>query len=149
MVDLQSLRRISINRKLTLIMMVSSTVAVLLVSGAFVGYEWFTFRKRMQTELSSLAQFIATQNDVALSYGISADAYDSLGALSVKPNIVSACLYTTNGQVFATYPADLPRSRIPKKADKDGSWFEHDRLKLSQKIVMKNGDVIGALYIES
>ncbi|MDB6021636.1 MAG: hybrid sensor histidine kinase/response regulator, partial [Pedosphaera sp.] len=145
---MRGLRHSSINRKLTLIIMVSSTVALLLISAAFVTYELVTFRLRMRTELSSLAKFIATQNDAALLYGKNEDAYDSLGALSAKPHIVSACIYNNNGKIFATYPAGIPAQRLPAAPKGEGSWFENDHLKLFHRII-KDGENIGTIYLES
>src|SRR5579859_5458173 len=145
---LNGLRDISISRKLTFIIMVSSTVALLLISAAFVTYELITFRQRMRTELSSLARFIAFQNDAALIYGKNQDAYDSLSALSAKDHIVAACIYDSKGGQFATYPANVQRTHLPLKPKPDGSWFENDHLILFQS-VKKDGDVIGTVYLES
>ncbi|HWF19875.1 MAG TPA: ATP-binding protein [Verrucomicrobiae bacterium] len=145
---MKALRHISINRKLTLIIMVASTVALLLISASFVTYELITFRQRMRTELSSLATFIAIQNDAALLYGKNTDAYDSLGALSAKPHIVSACVYDAQGKVFATYPANISHTLLPKRPGTDESWFENDHLKLFHSIV-KDDDIIGTVYLES
>lgn len=145
---LRLLRNISINRKLTIIIMVASTVALLLISGSFVTYELIAARARMRVELFTMAKFIGMQNDGALLYGKKDDAYDSLTALSARPHIVAACIYDAQGGVFATYPANLSQQLLPKEPGGQGAWFENDRLKLFQPI-KKDGDTIGTVYLES
>jgi len=54
-----SLRDASIKKKLTLIIMAASTVALLLASAGFVSYELFIFRQKMVRDLSTLADIIA------------------------------------------------------------------------------------------
>lgn len=145
---MQPLQRISINRKLMLILMVVSTVGLLLMSSAFVTYELITFRARMRTELSSLARFIAAQNDAALIFGKNEDSYNSLAGLSAKPNIVSACIYDSDGNIFAKYPKTIRDTSLPEHPKPDGSWFENDHLKVFQTIT-RDGERIGTLYLES
>ena len=55
---------------------------------------------------------------------------------------------SAQGLVFATYPKNIPVRKLPATPREDGSWFENDHLKLFQKIV-KDGDVIGTVYLES
>jgi len=69
-----SLRNSSIKRKLTLIIMAASTVALLLASTGFVSYELFTFRQKMVRDLSTLADIIANRSTAALSFDNQEDA---------------------------------------------------------------------------
>ena len=69
-----SLRDSSIKRKLTLIIMAASTVALLLASTGFVSYELFTFRQKMVRDLSTLADIIANRSTAALSFDNQEDA---------------------------------------------------------------------------
>src|ERR1700744_5093143 len=86
-------RDISIKRKLTVIIMIASTVALLLVSAGFVSYELVTFRQTMESDLSTLAQIIGNQSTAALTYGDQGAAKEILNALVVKKHIVAAALY--------------------------------------------------------
>ena len=51
-----SLQNLSVKRKLTSVIMLTSSVALLAACGAFVGYELLTYRKTMVQELSTLAE---------------------------------------------------------------------------------------------
>ena len=53
------LQDISIKRKLTLIIMIASSVALLLISAAFVTYEVITFRRTLTDDLSTLAEIVS------------------------------------------------------------------------------------------
>ena len=59
---------ISIKRKLTWIIMATSTVAILLVSAGFVSYELFTYRQGMIRNLSTLADILGNRSTAALSF---------------------------------------------------------------------------------
>ena len=140
---------ISIKRKLLVIIMITSTVALLLVSAGFVSYEVITFRKGMVNDLSTLAQIIGDRSTAALSFKIQKDAEETLRALSFKPHIVSAALYDENGNILATYGANSNSGVwFPKKPGPDGARFETDRLVIFHQIRL-DGDVIGTLYLQS
>src|SRR5262245_35238378 len=105
------LRDISINRKLTLIIMAASTVALLLVSSGFVTYELVTYRQTMTRDLSTLAGIIGDRSTAALSFDSKADADETLGALSRRKHISAAALYKGD-RVFASYPPGTAGARL-------------------------------------
>src|SRR6266704_5793855 len=119
-----SLRNSSIKRKLTLIIMAASTVALLLASTGFVSYELFTFRQKMVRDLFSLADIIANRSTAALSFDNQEDAEEDLNSLQANPRIVSACLYKGDA-VFAQYPKETDVRLYPPPG-KAGVRFERD-----------------------
>src|SRR5207253_4156047 len=137
-----SLRNSSIKRKLTLIIMGASTVALLLVSAGFVTYELLTFRQKMVRDLSTLADIIGNRSTAALAFENKEDAEENLNALAANKSIVSACLYK-GAAVFARYPKDADASRFPPP-QKHGPWFAGDHLLLVHEMFQK-GDRIGFL----
>jgi signal transduction histidine kinase/ActR/RegA family two-component response regulator/HAMP domain-containing protein len=139
---------ISIKRKLTLIIMVASTVAVLLVSGGFVAYELITYRQVMTRDLSTLAEVIGNQSTAALTYDDKAAAEEILGALNAKKHIVAAALYR-DGRLFAQYPMRPPAAGLfPASPATAGARFEPDHLLLFYEIRLK-GETIGVLFLKS
>src|SRR4051812_32737823 len=96
-------QNVSIKRKVMLITMLTSSVALLLATSGFVTYELLTFRQRMIRELQSEADLIAAQNSATLTYDRPDEAWKYLRAsLDAKPYIVAACLYRTNN-IFTNY----------------------------------------------
>lgn len=131
---------ISIKRKLTAIIMIASTVALLLVSAGFVGYDLFTFRNTMVSDLTMLAEIIGDRSTAALSFENQSDAEETLHALSYKQHITGAALYDKNGDLLAPYrSAANPQETFPPHPGLDGAHFERDRLVVFHKIYDRGG----------
>jgi len=142
------LRDISIKRKLTLIIMAASTVALLLVSGGFVAYELITYRKAMRHDLSILAEIIGNESASALAFEDKDRAEEILGALSAKKHITAAALYK-DGHLFAQYPVGQTTPDLfPPWPERSGTRFERNHLVLFHEILAK-GDPTGGLYLKS
>jgi len=83
-------RDLSIRRKLTLIIMLTSSVALLLACAAFVSYDLYTFRRAKVHDLTTLAEIIGSNSTAALTFGDSNSAKEILGALSANQHIAAA-----------------------------------------------------------
>ncbi len=139
---------ISIKRKLTVITMVASTVALLLVSGGFVLYELTTYREIMQRDLSTLAEVIADQSTAALSYDDAEAAEEILSALKAKKHITAAALYK-HGRLLAQYPPRLVAPNLVSAwPEPEGARFEGDRFVLSHQVSLR-GEPLGTVYLKS
>jgi signal transduction histidine kinase/HAMP domain-containing protein len=141
-----SLRNSSIKSKLRLIIMAASLVAILLVSGGFVAYEMLTFRKKMVSDLSTLADIIGNRSTAALTFDNQEDALEDLNPLRANPRITAAALYKGNN-LFARYPRDLPLEAFPSP-EGDGARFQKDQLLLFRKIKVHD-ETVGTLYLAS
>ena len=139
---------ISIKRKLTAIIMIASTVALLLVSAGFVTYELVTFRQTMTHDLSTLAEIIGNQSTAALAYGDKETATEILAAFSAKKHVVAAALYDSHGQLLAGYSAIPSQAAYPAKPEQNSIRFENDALILFHRINLK-GEVAGTIYLKS
>jgi len=146
---MQFFRNASIKRKQTLIMMLTSGVALLLACVAFASYEVMTFRTAMVEKLSTLAEIIGNNTSAALDFSDPKAAKETLSALSVEPNIRAACIYTKNGEVFAVYersPND--QAYIHPVLQVDNHDFSKDSLHLYRPIV-RDGETLGTVYVVS
>ncbi|MDB6121344.1 MAG: putative Histidine kinase, partial [Pedosphaera sp.] len=142
-----SLRNISIKWKLTLIIMTASTVALLLISAAFVTFELLTFRKTMVRDLTTTAEIIGSQSTGALSFDDVSTAEENLRALGANRHIQSACLYKGD-KLFAYFPKSTATNSFPQRPQAAGSRFVENSLILFRPIVF-NGDRLGTLYLQS
>ena len=97
------LQNVSIQRKQMLVIMLTSTVALLLACTGFVTYEMAAFRREMTGNLSTLAQVIGNNSSGALDFNDQKAAQEMLSALRAEPNIVAACIYAKGDEPFATY----------------------------------------------
>src|SRR5438034_4015651 len=96
-------RNLSLRRKQTLIIMLTSSVVLLLACAAFCIYEVIAFRKRMVQQLSTLAEIVGNNSSAALDFNDANSAVEILSGLQAEPGIIGACIYTKGGEVFANY----------------------------------------------
>jgi len=142
-------QKASLQRKQTLIIMLTTSVALLLVCAAFTAYEIITFRKSMVRNLSTLAEIVGNNSTAALDFSDPKDAEGTLAALQAEPNIEAGCIYTKDGKVFATY--DRPDSEteiFPPAPRLDEDYFSGGTLHVFRPIVHQ-GEIIGTVYLES
>jgi signal transduction histidine kinase/CheY-like chemotaxis protein len=141
------LRDISIKRKLTLIIMCASTVALLLASIGFVTYEQATYRRAMADDLSTLAVIIGEQSTAELTFDDADAAEDTLASLSSRRQITAAALYKDE-RLFAKYPREGAPELFPPWPDRKGHRFEKNHLILFHDIRLK-GDLVGTVFLKS
>jgi PAS domain S-box-containing protein len=140
---------LSIQRKQMLVIMLTSTIALLLACMGFVAYEVIVFRQTMTQHLATLARIIGDNTSGALDFNDPKAAQDILSALRAEPNITAACIYTKDSQRFATYRrADVITDFSPLKMEADGHRFADGSLIVSHNITQK-GDPVGSIYLQS
>ena len=146
-----ALQDIPIKRKLTAIIMIASTVALLLVSGGFVTYELFTFQQTMKNDLDTTAQLVGDRSQAVLSFPDQEnDASEELHALIYKKHIVAAALYDKDGNLLASYRSlKTPHEPLPTRPQPAGApEFKADRLVLFHAVQMDD-TFLGTLYLDS
>jgi len=137
----------SIRRKLTRIIMLTSTTAVLLACLGFAVSDLVSLRNGLASDLSTLAQVVGTNSIIALTFGDRQGAREVLGALEAKRSIVAAGIYTDRGEPFARYEPNAAIS-IPRVLPGDGFHDRDGRLELVYGIQLRHHRV-GTLYIVS
>jgi len=144
--DLFSFGNRSIQRKLTLIIMAVTTVALLLISGAFATYELMALRQSLSRDISTTAEVIANQSTAALTYDDPATAVEILTSLGVKQHVVAAGIYK-EGRLFAQFPREERGVRFPPNPQPCEPRFEANHLVFTHAIVL-DGETIGAVYLK-
>ena len=143
------LRNLSIRRKLTLLMMLTSVVALLLACGAFLTYDVATFRQKLGLDLNVLADVIGSNSTAALTFNDANAARDALAALRAQKHVVSACVYGKNGRPFSTYLRNGERGDLwPGQAGPSDIRMAHDQLSVFRPVVLDH-ETIGTVYIRS
>jgi signal transduction histidine kinase/CheY-like chemotaxis protein len=138
----------SIRRKILVIIMLTSSAALLLAIGAFMGYERITFRSLMVGRLTQAAEMIAANSTAALSFHDAASAHEILATLDNQPHIEAACLYESDGTPFAIYTRAGHAAFKPPAVAPEGGSFGSGSLVLFHPITL-DGEVIGVLYLQS
>ena len=99
----RSIKDISIKRKLTLIILSISVIALLLACSAFILFDQIRFKKKMVQELEIIADIIGNNCKAALLFNIKRDAQETILSLKAHKHILSASIYDTSNQQFAQY----------------------------------------------
>ncbi len=140
---------LSIKRKLTLLMMLTSCAALLLACLGFMTYELVTMRQTMAQELSTLAGIIADNSTAALSFKDSKAAEETLATLGAKQQIVAAAIFGPDDVLFARYlRPGAGAEAIPRSPEAGGYRFESRRLLLFGPVLMDK-ERIGTVYLVS
>jgi two-component system, sensor histidine kinase and response regulator len=145
---MRSYRDMSIRHKLQGIVLAACGVALLVASTAFTFYDRTTFLQAKTSDLIASANMIGSNSTAALTFHDSRSAREILSALRARLHVLHACIYDSDGKVFAIY------SRYPTHADfsptppqGEGSSVVAGHMVLFQNIVL-NGDSIGMIYLE-
>src|SRR6267378_922801 len=94
------LQNLSIKRKLTLITMLTSSIALILSSASFLVYDLISFRHLLTQDLMTQAEIIGYNSAGAMEFKDEPAATATLSALTAKEDIVTAVLYKRVGTLF-------------------------------------------------
>jgi two-component system, sensor histidine kinase and response regulator len=145
---MQWTRKFSLRRKLTLIIMINTVVALCAAGIAFAEYGVYRFKELRLQDLNALANILGTNSTAALAFRDPNAAADILQALAAKPHILAAAIYDRDGQPFAVYHRGGPNARFtPPPAETESSRFAADRVLIFQTINFK-GDKVGTVFLE-
>src|ERR1700733_1845396 len=101
-------RDLSIRRKLALLILTASVLAVILACVGFAIYERQRFHTDIADELATLADTLGANTAASLAFNDQKTARGMLEALRTEHHVLGACLYDTHGRIFAEYRrADL------------------------------------------
>jgi len=94
-------RDVSIRRKLLLINVFTTGIALLLASTAFISYEPVRFEQDVTRQLSTVADVIGANARQAVVSEDRLAGAAVLRGLRAEPRILAACLYGADGRVLA------------------------------------------------
>jgi signal transduction histidine kinase len=137
-----------IRRKLTLIILVTSATAVLLLGVAFLGYQFYTLRQSTLRQLSTLGQITAENSTAAVALDNPSDEKEILAALKAEPHIVAACIFDQKGEIFSKYPEGISDRALPIKPEADGYRFENSYIEGYEPVAQGGNGRLGTLYLK-
>jgi PAS domain S-box-containing protein len=139
----------TIKRKLTLIIMLTCSVALIVACAAILFFEHAGTRQILKHNTQVMGDVIGANSSAALSFKDKTAARETLAALRAEPYVLSACLYNQAGQVFATYYRQGTKETQPPPVREEGLTFEAATLNLFHKIRDPDGEFIGTVLIQS
>jgi PAS domain S-box-containing protein len=135
---------LSIQQRLRLIMMVTTTIALLLAGGASVIVDFVSLGQIMGRDLNTLASVIAIDSTAPLTSRDHDEAREILGSLRAKPSVVEAAIFDRTGMPFETYSRN--GSFSPRSLRGVRQTSRAARIEVFTDIIF-DGEKIGTLYI--
>jgi signal transduction histidine kinase/ActR/RegA family two-component response regulator len=137
-------RDLPIRRKLLVMTLTSTTVALTFASGGFLGWDIMQFRAQVGRDMLAQSAIIAENSGAPLTFGDDRVAGQILGALRVRPSVEMACLYQPGGAVLTGYQRD-PGSACPGQPPA-GSSYGWGAFHIVTPVTIGR-DRVGTLYI--
>lgn len=143
------LRHLPLKRKLTVITVLTSCVALVVACLALAAYEQLNIRRRLVNDLATTAAMTGANSSAGLTFNDPAAVEQTLKSLTAQPRIVRACVYGKDARPFALYqrPTET-RSLLSPPARGDGHRFTSASLELFQAITL-DGEAIGTIFLET
>jgi signal transduction histidine kinase/ActR/RegA family two-component response regulator/HAMP domain-containing protein len=142
------LRDLPLRRKLTLVILLTCSGVLLLACGVLATFQIFNFRQNMVRDTTVLADVLAENTRAALAFQDDNAAQQTLRALESEPNVSAACLYSANGNQFATYTRAGATVVFPTQPAGDGHQFTPGHLVLFRPVIL-NQKRIGTLFVQA
>jgi len=144
---MRRIRDLAVRHKLTLIILVTSAVALLTGSIVVIGHDMVDAPLVMGEQLAVLASTTGANSTPALILGDGAAANEILGALRSDSHVITACIYDKDRQPFASYLRDGAGQACPP-IRAEGSYVGKTSMAYFAGITL-NGASVGTVYIAS
>ncbi len=139
-------RDLSIRRKMLLMTLASSATALLLAASGFLVWDVAQFRVEIEGDTEAQGQIVAENVASALQFADPRAAGETLAVLELRPRVVAGCVYTTSGNLFATYLQGQNGSAACPPHPTGRNGFDRSRFELTLP-VLAYGETVGTLYI--
>ncbi len=138
-----------IHRKLLILPLVTTGFILITVISIFTLYQAWHVRHNMITQVNTLTEVIAKNSAASLLFQDKNAAQENLYALEAAPDILLACLYTQEKQLFRFYAISdthqCPLDNIRQHAD---YTVQQQQLHIHQPIYFDQ-ELVGYLYLQA
>lgn len=115
---------LSIRKKLNLVIMMTSSVALILACTVFLAYDRYSYEQALRTRLESLANVISSSTTTPLTSAEAENAQFLLKVLASQQDIVEGAILKPDGSIFASYHRDGSSVELPEQ---DATFLLADR----------------------
>ncbi|MEZ0237211.1 MAG: methyl-accepting chemotaxis protein [Methylophilaceae bacterium] len=140
------LLNIPIGRKLRLITVLASAIALLLAGTIIVAYDSVAYRTQQKQDIAVRANIVASNVSAALVFGDPKAAQEYLQALRSNPDVRAAAVYDDKGKLFTQYLSAETSVPPPPLAQPQGTLFDGSELTTFWPIMEKSHQV-GMVYM--
>ncbi|MCE0484785.1 MAG: ATP-binding protein [Methylacidiphilales bacterium] len=137
-----------IQRKLTVVIMLTCGLVLLLACGLLSIYQVYQFRDSMVRDSTVLADVLSKNTQAALAFEDEGAAQQTLQALQAEPYVTAACLYDSRGKRFASYTREGSDVTFPESPATDGHQFTEASLGVVRPVMLSDRR-IGSIYLQT
>lgn len=139
-----------LNRKLVVVIILTTFAAMILSAVAILTYQVLAFNRFIASEMETTAEILGANGAAALRFDSPQYAQEILHSLKPKSHVRSACFFTTEEKVFASYTKNEEHLHFPEFPLKEGHSIDFfQNLDIFVKHIYQDDDFIGIVYIES
>jgi two-component system, sensor histidine kinase len=141
--------RVSINRKIMLLVVGTTLSALVLSAVGLVVYDLRSYERQRTEDLYLQAEIIARASAPALAFDDRRTAEKDLALVRVRPLVLAAAIYTERGELFARYvkPGEPPPD-FPARPSADGYKVQGGEIVMFHRVV-EGTDPLGTIYIRA
>jgi signal transduction histidine kinase/ActR/RegA family two-component response regulator len=142
-----ALARGSVRGKLMRVVLLTTAIALTVTGIALLTHEMYVYRTTGSADLSTEAAILALSTAPALAFDDYAVAERNLRALQVRRRVMVAALYSSSGQIYASFVRE-GEAPPPPMAPPPGVRISGERIELAQ-LVERDGEVLGTIYLRA
>ena len=136
----------SIRVKLLIVVMVTTCASLFLTGLALGVFELFSHRRTMTAEMAAVSEIIGANSTAALAFNDESAAREILLALEAQREIRMACLYDSQGRLFASFVRRGARTDCCSSPAPDGAGFEGRFFRQSSPVMLES-ERVGTLSL--
>ena len=141
-------RKLSLRRKITLVIMINTFAALCVACIGFAEYGVYRFKAVSSQDLNALAKILGINCTAPLTFQDPQAARDILQALTAKPNVMAAVVYDHDDRPFAVYQQGAPKAGyVPPLVSGQVTQINSNRMFVFQEIDFQ-GEKIGTLFLD-
>ncbi len=144
----QSLRDISIDKKLTLLVLTFSGMMLLLACVVFIIYDYNNLRTEMVGKVCDLATIVGNNTLDELENEDAGAAQRELSRLKIEANIIAAVLYDNESRAIASFGVDAKDPAMFAPIHDSGQYFDDEYLDVYERL-SNDGNKKGLLYVHA
>ena len=145
-------RNMPVSRKLVMVIMYVTLTMLLLAGVTSILYDIYRAKENLSREMTTQARLIGNRSSAALIFDDKILARENLWVLKESPNVILACIYDRQENLFASYVASghAEEIRCPEQAGSlsGTSRFEEHFFHLTEPIEL-GAEQVGYIYIRS
>jgi PAS domain S-box-containing protein len=142
-------RDIPIKRKLMLVIMLTSTVALLIATVAVATFGWRIVRRAMVNDLEAVADIVGANSTAAISFNDTDAAEETLASLKTRSEIVSARIYGREGKVLAKFDRGGPVGPVKEARENTVVAADTGRYLQIVRPIRLDGEIIGRVQLRA